>query len=281
MQGIGHYMKEVTEPYWRVAGDNNINPVQLGNYYVRLVEMLSTIIETPTLLLSNHISFLPGPEQDLNSQSLVLFQPFRHDQYVEIYLKRFCQAIKTKCLTLFKDFLPGGKFFSPTEKLHAEASTCSGNNICLERLMAKTDSSLKNKPNSNISNIESTIMYSNNKVDKWLQERSESSKQEVILSAVSKKKQAMENNKTSKSMLYQQRLAILEKKKELKEQRDIRKQNQREKLDKLMKDNGLFTTEREITKELDNLKTKKEKLSLLKNQITIYKSKEIVKLDTD
>ena len=47
-------------------------------------------------------------------------------------LKRFGTKLREKCSALFKDFLPSGKYFEPTQTLIESSETCPSNNISAE-----------------------------------------------------------------------------------------------------------------------------------------------------
>jgi hypothetical protein len=84
---------------------------------------------------------------------------------------------------LFADHLPGGKFSSPTDVQLRKSASCPSHNIAMERLMDNEDRALHNAPNTNQPTAESKIMYRDNAVGEWLQEKELSAQEAYITDA--------------------------------------------------------------------------------------------------
>ena len=276
-KALGIICKIITEPYWKIAADDSISPISMGNIYNRLVKVLLLCKDNRQLMLKNDISLVYGPQKPMDEVCINLFTPCNYDHFTELYISKFCTALKTKSAKLFADFLPDGHLFSPSEHLIKTSSTCSANNITLERLMACTDHALKRAPNMTTHNMESMVMYRNNNTDAWLDSNS-TKKEELVKMAMQNKSQVIEQNKLRKSQLYDQRCKIIEQKRTLKKQQMEKKQKQKDIIQSLIKENGIWNNEMKIDEELNKVKTKKEKLILLKKQISVYKDKDIVQL---
>lgn len=80
---------------------------------------------------------------------------------------------------------------------------CTPNNIKLERLMAKMNSSLKQAPDSSVETIESKIMYGNNKTHNWLNNKSKSDQHKLIKAVISRKKQTTLDNYFRKKDMFE------------------------------------------------------------------------------
>jgi hypothetical protein len=83
-------------------------------------------------------------------------------------------ALKLKIEVLFKDCLSNGKLYEPDENIIIDSETCAPNNITVERVISKLDTSIKSSPNSNTYSMENAIMFQNNKTNEWLHSKCES-----------------------------------------------------------------------------------------------------------
>ena len=128
-RALGIIGKLIKEPYWEFAADNSKSAIDMGNIYNRLVTFLKICIENPKLPLENKVSLLFGPSTVLDDVSKHLFLSSNLDEKTELYLKRFCMALKLKVEVLFKDFLPNGKFYEPDKNIIIDSETCAPNNI--------------------------------------------------------------------------------------------------------------------------------------------------------
>lgn len=88
-------------------------------------------------------------------------------------------------------------------------------------------------------------------------------------------------NKKREDQLYKERVKIIDDKIKVKHDQDERKKQQREAIQMLISRDGIWNSEEEIEKQLDKTQTKKEKIQQLKNQITIYKNKQFLKISPD
>jgi hypothetical protein len=164
-RALGIICRLLSEPYWKFAADDSKCAIDMGNIYNRLVTFLKICIENPKLLLENKVSLSLGPSTVLDDVSKHLFLSSNLDEKTKLYLKRFCMALKLEVEVLFKDFLPNGKLYEPDANIIIHSETCAPNNITVERLMAKLDTSIKSSPNSNTYSKENAIMLRNNKTN--------------------------------------------------------------------------------------------------------------------
>jgi hypothetical protein len=161
-RALGIICRFQSEPYWKFAADDSKCAIDMGN---RLVTFLKICIENPKLLLENKVSLSFGPSTVLDDVSKHLFLTSNLDEKTELFLKRFCMALKLEVEVLFKDFLSNGKLNEPDANIIINSETCAPNNITVERLMAKLDTSIKSSPNSNTYSMENAIMFRNNKTN--------------------------------------------------------------------------------------------------------------------
>ena len=233
----------------------------MGNIYNRLVTFLKIYIENPKLLFENKVSLLFGPSTVLDDVSKHLYLYSNLDEKTGLYIKRFCMALKLKVEVLFKDFLPNGKLYEPDENIIIDSETCAPNNITVERLMAKLDTSyIKSSSNSNTYSMENAIMFRNNQTNEWLHNKCESDKNNIIKEAMINKSDIIIKNKKREDQLYKERVKIIDDKTIVKHDQDERKKQQRKAIQMLISMDGIWNSEEEIEKQLNKAQTKKDKI---------------------
>lgn len=278
---LGIIGKLINEPYWEFAADDSKSAIDMSNIYNRLVTFLKICIENPKLPLENKVSLLFGPSTVLDDVSKHLFLSSNLDEKTELYIKQFCMALKLKVEVLFKDFLPNGKLYEPDENIIIDSETCAPNNITVERLMAKLDTSIKSSPNSNTCSMENAIMFRNNKTNEWLHSKCESDENNIIKEAMINKSDTIIKNKKREDQLYKERVKIIDDKIKVKHDQDERKKQEREAIQVLISTNGIWNSEEEIEKQLDKAQTREDKIQQLKSQINIYKDKQVLPISPD
>ncbi|XP_061177421.1 uncharacterized protein LOC133186202 [Saccostrea echinata] len=274
LRAFGILYKLITEPYFLKALEVG-NILYMGSVYERLLLVLNMFYDDPSLALKQQLRLFYGP-QFYDSVSDYLFDCCLHNDLTTVFLKRLCGVLKTKVEKIFSDFLSGGKYFNVNPDVLSECSSCISNNICLERLMGQLDFSLKTGPTSSINTIESSIIFNDNKTSEWLTEKDDSERQLIIENARKENKKFMELQKERKIKLYEEHLKIL---KEKEEETKRKRERQTEAVDKAiedMREHGIWESREIIEKEVEKLKTKKEKLQALKTQINMYKKTHVL-----
>ena len=139
-RALGIVCEKITEPYWNVASDMELSPIDMGHICYRLIEFLEQCVENTDLLLNSSIRLLEGPENKPSRPSSHLFVPDASlDDFTLEALYKFVCSMLEKSKNLFKDFLENGIYFSPSDKIILETKSCPSNNISVERLFAKVD----------------------------------------------------------------------------------------------------------------------------------------------
>ncbi|CAG2236214.1 unnamed protein product [Mytilus edulis] len=205
--------KVITQPYWKEAVNENRNALQMEPIFQLLIQILETAYENPPFLLQNTLQLLPGPTLPLDPVTEILFKPsFSLDAATESFLKRFCIKLMEKSKSLFKDFLPSGKFFEPSDNLMESTKSCPSNNISVERVFGQLDAELKRAPHCSLRTVESKLLYKNNKTAEWLKEKGE-----IINEAVRNNSKFINFSKLKQKKLHENRLKIIEERKRLKQ----------------------------------------------------------------
>ena len=143
--------------------------------------------------------------------------------------------------------------------------------------MAKLDSHLKSSPTCSTNSIESIVIYQKNKTDEWLRAKPEEEKVAIIekarLSSVGFKKKLQKR----KEQLLENHLSVIKERESAVQNKKQKLQKQEEKIQDIIKSKGIWTNEEIIISNLKLLKTKKEKICALKEQLNIMKT--LIKLD--
>ncbi|CAC5413100.1 unnamed protein product [Mytilus coruscus] len=128
----------------------------MDSIYNRVVEFLTICIDDPQLIIENGIKLFIGMDLPDDGIFSSLLEPSNSDSFTKDIIVKFCTELKLKCVHLFKDFMPSGKYY---KEVLQTCQSCPSHNISVERLMAKLDNSLINPPTYNTNSMDSVIMY--------------------------------------------------------------------------------------------------------------------------
>ncbi|XP_062621623.1 uncharacterized protein LOC134283186 [Saccostrea cucullata] len=270
LRALGFICKFITEPYWQKTLEL-WNITSINTVYQRLLYVLNVIHKNPSALLKREIKLFEGPDF-YDPVSDFLCSMSLNDDLTCVFIKRCISVLIDKAKKLFADFLEGGKYFnSCSTEFFKECSSCSTNNITIERLMGQLDFKLKYAATSSVNTIESILMYNNNKTKKWLEKKSENEQRNIVNTARKDSRAFLIESKRRKEELFNKHLQTI---KEKEEENKKKKERKNDAIDKALDDihrHGLWASETEINEKLCILKTKKEKMTALKTQINIYK----------
>ena len=228
LRALGIISKIITEPYWKFAECRGMSALEMGPIYVRLIELLQECGSDATQLLRNNVRLFPGPPVHGTIYD-ILFNIQSDDSAVKEILQIFCRSLCVKCQSLFKEFINDGKYNNPTSEIQRMAESCPTDNICVERLMAKVDSKLKQTPTLNTNSLESVVIYKNNETSEWLRKQDDGKKDEIITKAMKSTKEYSKLVKSRKKSLIESHLSIIrEKQQQVKE----KKERERRKIEK-------------------------------------------------
>ncbi|XP_048770832.2 uncharacterized protein LOC125676980 [Ostrea edulis] len=275
LKALGILCKLITQPYLVKATEVK-NILDMGLIYQRISTILDMFSENPILALKNEVKFFYGPEL-YDGVSEFLFQTSIYDDLTCVFLKKLCIVFNAKVKKIFNEFLVGGKYFNVNSDSLEECSSCTTNNICLERLMGKLDFKLNSAPVSTLNTIESTITFSDNKTQKWIEEKEQHEQKMIIENARKENLHFMKIEKERKDHLYEQQVQILKGKEE---ETQKKKEKRVEELDGAISDiekHGMWEDVQYMEEHLSKLKTKRDQMTAIKRQINIYKK--IYKVD--
>lgn len=126
-RALGIISKIITQPYYERSADENTTALSMGNVYNRLINILALSTENPDLLLTNQTSLFFGPFLPPSPVSQSLFKPCHLDIHTRNILTCLCSSLKSKCESLFKEFLDGGKYYEPSDQLIEITKSCLPN----------------------------------------------------------------------------------------------------------------------------------------------------------
>ncbi|CAC5402020.1 unnamed protein product [Mytilus coruscus] len=274
LRALGLISKIFTEPYWKKAGGEIETALGMGNIYNRLVEFLEICIANPELVLTeNGIKLFYGldfPDDDIYSY---LLKPCNLDYFTNDIIVKFCFELKVKCMQLFKDFMPTGKYYAPNDEILniLVCKSCPSNNISVERLMAKMDNCIVNAPTYNTNSMESVIMFKNNNTQEWLHKKTDAETTEIIANARTQNNKFLSDIKCRKKDLFHQNIETIR-------QRQINESNRQVKLNvelqtalDVFNRNGIWNTDSKIKEELAKINKKKDQIIALKSQLSMCK----------
>ena len=270
LRSLGILCKVITEPYFLKATEVG-SILHMSSVYQRLLYVLNAILENQKIVLNTEVSLFYGP-CFYDEVYEFLLKTSLNDDLTCVFIKRLCIVLKSKVCKLFSDFLPGGKYFnvSNSDFIVEECKSCDTNNICVERLLGQLDFKLKAGSTSSINSIESCVLYGNNNTDDWLKSKTSDQQERIICKARTENRQFMNKDNFRKEKLIQKQNEILEEKEEDVKRKKERQMSQLDKAIEDMRKVGLWDSEEKIRTEVQKLKTKKEKMDVLKKQLNIY-----------
>ncbi|CAC5373557.1 unnamed protein product [Mytilus coruscus] len=208
-------------------------------------------IANPELVLTeNGIKLFYGPDFPDDDIYSYLLKPCNLDYFTKDIIVKFCFELKVKCMQLFKDFMPTGKYYAPNDEILNICISCPSNNISVESLMAKMDNCIVNAPTYNTNSMESVIMFKNNNTQEWLHKKTDAETTEIIANARTHNNKFLSDIKCRKKDLFHQNIETIR-------QRQINESNRQVKLNVEMQTaldvfnrNGIWNTDSKIKEEL-------------------------------
>jgi hypothetical protein len=89
-----------TEPYWRCAGDSDRNALNMGYIYEQLIALLTNGANSPTLLTTNRLQLVIGPQLELGKVSQSLFEKSSLETF-QAHYSRIIMSTQTFIIILF------------------------------------------------------------------------------------------------------------------------------------------------------------------------------------
>lgn len=148
-----------------------------------------------------------------------------------------------------------------------ETASVPTTNVAPERDFAVLDRMIREKPNAHLVALESMILYSHNKSSLWLQQKTQEEKDSLLKAARTLAPIFREKFKKRRQELERQRQDSLVKKKEDLARKEHKLLQEKEKLTKEIEIVGLWRNKKDISDGLCHLKSRSDKVRVLKSQI--------------
>ncbi|CAC5373183.1 unnamed protein product [Mytilus coruscus] len=251
LRALGLICKNFTEPYWKKAGEEGKTALGMGCIYNRVVEYLNFRIDDPQLIIENGVKLLIGPDLPDDGIFSSLLKQSNSDSFTKDIIVKFCTELKLKCVHLFKDCLPFGKYFNPTEEVLRTCQSCPSHNISVERLMAKLDNSLINAPTYNTNSMESVIMYKNDKAEEWLAKKTESESSIIISKVRRQNSKFITEIKSRKKDLFNKNLETIRQRQVNVSNRQAKQNEEMKKAFNIFATNEIWNTQIKLREELE------------------------------
>ena len=137
----------VTGPWMRLVGQDR-NIFELNKYYAKAQEKLQSWAQDTDQLLGPNPPSVFGDVPIKNDAVIdCLVKPTSFNGKTVTLLQACCQACLIIIERQFKDQLPGGRFWDPSEALRHQARSCSATNISSERNFAVAHQVIHRAPN--------------------------------------------------------------------------------------------------------------------------------------
>eukprot|EP00117_Sycon_ciliatum_P036187 scpid41604/ scgid27282/ len=270
VRALGLVDKHLTSPLWRVLEDKTVSLLDMNNKYHKLCEFL----RQPDAAGFITGESVPFPEVPIKKDAkwLSLVAPANNDAETMSILQCLFSALLVLVLRLVADHLPGGHFHKPSEEVREQVAKVSKTNTVSERDFAMLDRLMREKPNSSTAALEGMILYSHNKTDSWLQEKSADELEELFQKARQCSPQMYQAfRRRRQSMLEDRRRALKQQEKEVAEKRKKKSLAMETLVEEITKC-GLFKSVAEVDEALSKCSSETSRVSALHLQLKFRKN---------
>ena len=263
-KALGLVSKLLLGPLWRLIEDNSINIYQFGQL---LKEILSNLDGVSTSdFLSGNAVLCKRPEWIIKKDKVFEFL-IASNEKVDVDAEPSLKVILPSISKLFKDHYGDLMAAVPSHKEKDISESVVKHNKFIERVFAYTDHLLKFKPNITHVAQESYIMFCLNKTADWLEMKDENERNIIIQNAMRDAPKLHVTYMERKREIKQQREENLKKKRDEEERRRLNLLKERETIFKDILYFGLYQTEAQLERSLDEIKGVGEKTDALKAQL--------------
>ncbi len=269
-RALGLIDKLVTAPLWR-----KINKVRcaldMGPVYKTLLDKLSSLSVDPAPLLDGSLCLFEGIpiHRDPTFSSLVC--PSNDDGMCSEALRNICGRMEKKLSPMLADFLPGGKYFTPTAAMKSATVNCPATNMSSEESFGRAKQLMTHTPAANIGFIESKALAQKNKPIPWLMGKPISEQELILKNVIKVAREQVKMETSEKRKLEKARQDRLSEKQLATEEKIKRKARAKQLLLANVEDiGGLWVTSEQMDEQLNHL-GKVAKKNAIKCQINVRK----------
>ena len=266
-KALGLISKFITTPLWNTIENKDISISMMNARYVKLLTYLEDSTQNiENFMQGNLILFEDVPiKKDKVYYSLT--EPSDFDHHVIVILCIILPALAKLVRHQYGAHLPGGTLETVDE---VQTASVDKHNKYPERVFAYADHILTAKPNITTLALESHIVFSLNKTQEWLEGKDDA------LKVIQQSRGEVENERKK----FKQREEIIKLKRIEKQREDIlKKENlERKRIEKMEKETtdmmfyGLWQSSAQVSLELGQLPSNKEKEEALKTQLRFRKN---------
>ena len=263
-KALGLLSKLLLGPLWRIIEDNSIHIYQFGELLKEILSNLDRVCTSD--FMNGNVVLCERPEWIIKRDKVFDFL-ISSNEKVDVDAETSLKVIIPAVSKLFKDHYGDLMAVDSTELDTECAQSVVKHNKFIERVFAYTDHLLKFKPNITHIAQESYIMFCLNKTADWLEMKSENERNNIIKNAMRDTPALHVTYLERKKEIKRQREENLTKKREEEERRKLNVLKERETIFKDILYFGLYQSEEQLERGLEQIKGVGEKSDALKAQL--------------
>ena len=170
------------------------------------------------------------------------------------------------------DHLPGGVHQESRDgEYEAQTASVPTTNTVSERDFAMLDRYLREKPNATTLALESLILFNNNKTMAWLEKKDEKEKERIFSAARKLTPHVRKTYRKRREEIRNHRTQVIQQREQERQAKKRKAEVQRQDLVDEISLAGLWQTEEDLRRELRTMRSVKQKIHKLKQQIKFRK----------
>jgi E1A/CREB-binding protein len=175
----------ITTPLMKLMNKNDVNVVEISNYYTCLQDKLKIWSIDPLELLNGSAVLFEDIPPNKNEIYKYVYESFCDNDLIRQALAVGCKSFLIVTERMLADHLPGGKFNDPSIQIQNETKSVPKHNIACERFFSGLDRLVRKMPTANTIGIEGILLWSLNETSDYL-DNIDKKERELIISAARK-----------------------------------------------------------------------------------------------
>ena len=199
-----------------------------------------------------------------------MVEPWEHDGLVETILKVLLPVLAKTARHQFKEHIEEGahtQMDSEDDQTRKRTQAVPKHNKFAESAFGFLDNLMKTKPNLSTLSAESYICFTYNKTSEWLETKSYYEQNKLFAESRADASRLKQQFKIRHEAILTERTLQVQKKIQEEEQREKKRIKQMEEYTSQIIHYGLWQNQQEVTKHLEELDNKSEKIEALKSQL--------------
>ncbi len=266
-KALGLLNKFVTGPLWRVLeGTGSI--LDMNRVYTSMRDQFKEWSEDATSFIEGKSTLFSESHLKKGAIFECLMAESEVDDLVPELLHVLFKSFYLLCERMLVDHLPGGVHQeSRSREYEAETASVPNTNTVSERDFAQLDRYLREKPNATTVALESLILFSNNKTKAWLEGKDDQEKTRIFTAARKLAPQVRKKYRERREEIRKHRAQVILHREQERLAKKRKEEARRQQLVDEISLAGLWQTEEDVRKELGNMRSVKQKMHKLKQQI--------------